>query len=392
MYKSISSCAGKALRFSVILSGILVLIGCSSADNAPPPPNVKVTQVVQRDVTLYEDFVGQTYGYADIAIRARVDGFLEGIFFREGMPVQKGDLLYTIDPQPYDAKVAEAMGRVAEAKTRLVQAKNDLERYRPLAEINAISQKDLDAAEANYGAALAAVDAAEAALQSAKIQRGYTRIYAPISGVIGKSQAKVGDYVGRDPNSVVLNAISRIDTILVEFFLPESKYLELMRYVTVYQDATKRDDEERVPLELIFSDGTVHTEKGRINFLNRQVDANTGSILVQAKFPNSGGLIRPGQFARVRGPVDILKNAMLIPQKSITELQGQYSVFVVNDSSQAAFRSIITGPAVDDMSIVTEGLEPNDQVIYEGLLKARSGQTVSVIQEPFESVNPKNNQ
>ncbi len=387
-----SSLSGMVKSVASLILIALVLFSCGSKTKKIPPPSVNVTPVIQRNITLFEEFVGQTYGYADIAIRARVDGFLEGIHFEEGFPVKKGKLLYTIDPQPFEAKVAEAMGRVAEAKTRLVQAKNDLERYKPLAEINAISQKDLDAAEANYGAAQASVEAAEAALRAARIQLGYTKIYAPIDGIIGKSQAKVGDYVGRDPNSVVLNAVSRIDTILVEFFLPESKYLEIMRYQRVRDEAKGKRRVDRNPLQLILADGTVHDQPGVLNFINRQVDANTGSILVQTKFPNPEGIIRPGQFARIRGAIDEVEGALLVPQKAVTEIQGQYSVFVLNDSSMADFRSIGVGETVDDMWIVEEGLGAGENVIYEGLLKVKSGMPVVPVEKPFISINPKNNE
>ncbi len=373
-------------RLIIILS-VFILASCNkNSQNQIPPPKVIVTDVIQKDVVLKDEFVGQINGYKDIAIRARVDGYLTGIHFEEGFPVKEGQLLYTIDPQPFQAKVAEAMGRVAEAKTRMTQAKNDLERYRPLAEINAVSKKDFDAAEANFGAAKAAVEAAEASLSSANIQLGYTRIKAPISGIIGKSMAKTGDYVGVAPNPVVLNEVSRIDTVLVEFSIPESKYLELMNYDFIKNDSQRRPKDKQQKLELILSDGSIHSEAGRINFINRQVDPTTGTILIQASFFNPRKVLRPGQFAKVRGAVENVPGALLVPQKSVVEVQGNYNVYLVNDSSKAVYRSIEIGRAVDDMWLVKKGLQKSDKVIYEGLMKIRDGVVVNPEERPFVSV------
>jgi len=361
---------------------LFMITGCKDKNSAVlPPPQVQVVEVTQQDIPLMKDFVGQTYGLSDIAIQARVDGFLEGIHFEEGRRVRRGQLLYTIDPEPYQAKLAVAQGQLAEANTQLVKAESDLIRIRPLAEINAVSQSDLDAAIAQRDAAQAGVDAAGANLESANIELGYTRIYSPIDGIIGKTEVYPGDYVGRGINNVVLNEVSRIDTILVNFHLPEEQYLELARTLSVQDPEVIAERRSDQGLILILADGTVYPEKGRIRFVNRQVNATTGTILLQASFPNPDLLIRPGQFAKVRGTVDVIQDGILVPQRCVVELQGNYSVFVVNENDEVEFRSIEVASSYDTgYLIVSSGLDPGDRVVYEGLQKVRSGAKVNPVQ------------
>ena len=360
---------------------LLLISGCKEKSAASlPPPEVQVVEVVQQDIPIMKEFVGQTYGLSDIAIQARVDGFLEGIHFEEGRRVRRGQLLYTIDREPYEAKLAVAQGQLAEANTRLVKAESDLIRIRPLAEINAVSQSDLDAAVAQRDAAQAAVDAAGANLESANIELGYTRIYSPIDGIIGKTEVYPGDYVGRGINNVVLNEVSRIDTILVNFHLPEEQYLELARVAQVQDPDLIRQNRPDRGLTLILADGSVYPEEGRIRFVNRQVNATTGTILLQASFPNSDLLIRPGQFAKVRGTVDIIRGGILVPQRCVVELQGNYSVFVVNENNEVEFRNIEVASSYEtSYLIVSAGLDPGDRVLYEGLQKVKSGTKVNPV-------------
>ncbi len=360
---------------------ILMFAGCKEKSAATlPPPQVQVVEVTQQDIPLMKEFVGQTYGLSDIAIQARVDGFLEGIHFEEGRRVRRGQLLYTIDPEPYQAKLAVAQGQLAEANTQLVKAESDLIRIRPLAEINAVSQSDLDAAVAQRDAAQAAVDAAGANLESAKIELGYTRVYSPIDGIIGKTEVYPGDYVGRGINNVVLNEVSRIDTILVNFHLPEEQYLELARVLQVQDPDLIRQNRPERGLTLILADGSVYPEEGRIRFVNRQVNATTGTIMLQASFPNPDLLIRPGQFAKVRGTVDIIRGGILIPQRCVVELQGNYSVFVVNENNEVEYRNIEVASAYEtSYLIVSSGLDPGDRVLYEGLQKVKSGIKVNPV-------------
>lgn len=273
-----------------------MITGCKEKSAATlPPPNVQVVEVLQQDIPVMEEFVGQTYGLYDIAIQARVDGFLKGIFFDEGRAVKRGQLLYTIETEPYEAKAATAQGVLAEANTQLVKAESDLVRIRPLAEQNAVSQSDLDAANAQRDAALASVDAAKANLESANIELGYTKIFSPVTGVIGKTEVYPGDYVGRGVTNVVLNEVSRIDTILVNFHLPEEKYLEIARFLSEIDPNAIRERRPSRGLTLILSDGSVYPEQGRIRFINCQVNATTGTIMLQASFPNPDFILRPGQ-------------------------------------------------------------------------------------------------
>ncbi len=356
----------------------LMLSACQKpeeAPKAPPPPEVSVFTTRAEDVPIYKTFVGQAYGAKDIAIRARVEGFLKGIHFKEGSRVKAGDLLYIIDSQSFEAQVASKMGNLAEANTMLVKAKRDLDRYRPLAEKNAVSQSDLDGVEAAHEAAQATVEAAQANVRSAEIQLGYTKIYSPISGIIGKTQAKVGDFVGREPNPVILNMVSNTDSVLVEFFLTESQYLGIARHLAEVGklEARKEYDPD---LRLILSDGYLYPHKGTPNFLDREIDPTTGAILVQVSFPNPDNMIRPGQFARVKLKAEDVKDGILIPQRSVSELQGRNRVFVVDDQNKVAERQVKLGPTVDNFWLVLEGLKPGEKVIYEGLQKVRDGATV----------------
>ena len=347
----------------------------AEAPAAPPPPNVSVVETKAQDVPIYLEFVGQTYGLKDIAIRARVEGFLEGIHFQEGGAVKKGDLLYTLESQPFEEKVAARKSNVAEAETMLAKAKGDLDRIRPLAKINAVSQSDLDEAVAAFEAGQSSLDAANATLRAAEIELGYTKIYSPIDGIIGRTQAKVGDFVGRDPNPVILNTVSQVDTILVTFFITETQYLEVARYLS--QAGSKKVQDEGLPLELILIDGSVYKHPGKIDFINREVDTTTGAMLVQASFPNPENLLRPGQFAKVRVKGQVIKNGILIPQRCVMELQGLFNVFVVDSSDVAHTREVTVGPKIGAFWLITDGLKPGERVVYEGLQKIKDGATVN---------------
>lgn len=341
---------------------------------APPPAAVSVIETKAQDVPIYLEFVGETHGLKDIAIRARVEGFLEGIHFKEGSPVKKGDLLYTLESQTYEEKVAAQRSAVAEQKTFLAKAKGDLDRIRPLAEINAVSQSDLDEAVAAYEARLSSVEAARANLRAAKIQLGYTRIHSPIEGIIGKTQAKVGDFVGRDPNPVILNTVSQVETILVTFFITENQYLEVARYLS--EAGKKNVGEEKLNLELILIDGSVYKYPGKVDFVNREVDTTTGAMLVQASFPNPERLLRPGQFTKVRVEGRVVEDGILIPQRCVMEVQGLFNVYVVDGADTAHNREISVGPKIGSDWLIPEGLKPGERVIYEGLQKVKDGAKV----------------
>lgn len=364
----------KILTIGLISCLSFFLFACSEEKKAPPPPpppDVSVIETKAQDISLYQEFVGQTSGFKDIAIRARLEGFLEGLHFQEGSAVKKGDLLYTLESQPFEEKVAARMSAVAEVETMLAKAKGDLERIKPLAKINAVSKSDLDAAVAAYEANLSSLEAAKATLRSAEIELGYTKITSPIDGIIGRTKAKVGDFVGKDPNPVILNTVSRVDTILVDFFITESQYLKIAPHLERLEAAQETD--MKAEFDLILVDGSVYGHKGRPDFIDREVDTTTGAMLVQASFPNPEKILRPGQFAKVRVKGQVIENAILIPQRCVMEIQGLFNVFVVDSGNKVETREIKVGAKVGSLWQITEGLEPGERVIFEGLQKVRDG-------------------
>lgn len=370
----------KGLLIKILSVLCMLFLSCDTVmeeQKAPPsPPKVTVIETRAEEVNIYQDFVGQVYGFKDIAIRARVEGFLEGIHFKEGSPVKKGKLLYTLESQPFEADVAAKMSMVAEAKTGLAYAESDLSRIRPLAEENAVSKSDLDAAVARHDASIASLKAAQANLKAAKIQLSYTKIYSPIDGIIGKTQAKVGDFVGKNPNPVILNTVSNIDTVLVEFFITESQYLELFKLIRDIEQGSEAK-RRRSGLGLLLADGTVYAHRGKTDFVDREVDPTTGALLVQASFPNPEGMLRPGLFAKVVANTDTIENGILIPQRCVTELQGLYSVMVVGEGHKIERREVTVGPRIDDSWLIVEGLQAGEKVVYEGLQLVRDGVEVN---------------
>lgn len=355
-----------------------------------PPQEIPFVQAVQEDVPVYEELVGQIYGLKDIPIRARVDGFLEKISFEEGTQVKKGQLLYSIDPDPYLAQVASQQSKVAQAETMMVNADNELDRYKPLAEINAVSQSDLDGAQATFDASVSSLNAAQANLKQANIKLSYTRITSPIDGLIGKTEAREGEYVGKDPNPVILNTVSRIDTVRVQFSISESKYLELAREYQrnrTIEEVNRDIHEGKVEpfVQLILSDGSVYDTKGSIDFVNAQINANTGSLLIQASFPNPTQLLRPGLYAKVRLQLSVAKDAIVIPQRCLIELQGQYSVMTIDADNTIKPSAVVLGPKMGDMVIVETGLNHGDRVVIDALQKVKPGMPVVPVASDFKS-------
>ncbi|MCF6360199.1 MAG: efflux RND transporter periplasmic adaptor subunit [Cyclobacteriaceae bacterium] len=350
------------------------------------PQQIQVVEVIQKDVPIYSEFVGQAYGLYDIPIRARVEGFLEGIHFSEGQGVKKGQLLYVIDAQPFIAEVASQQSKVAEAKTILVNASAELNRYKPLAERNAVSQSDLDAAQATYDAAQASVEAAKANMRMSQINLSYTRMKSPIKGVIGKTEAKIGEFVGREPNPVILNTVSRIDTIRVQFFLTEGQYLQLAKeYGKELKKPENSNPEEKVIVNLILADGENYAYSGVIDFIDRSVDSSTGSLLVQASFPNPKRLLRPGMYTKVKVAIELVKNALLVPQRCVQELQGQYSVYIVNANNIIEAKQLKIKAKIGDYYIIDEGIKAGEKIVLEGLQKVGSGMEVSPKVIEFQS-------
>ncbi|MBG7629109.1 MAG: efflux RND transporter periplasmic adaptor subunit, partial [Bacteroidetes bacterium] len=308
-----------------------------------------------------------------------------GIHFTEGTRVRKGDLLYTIDPEPFNAAIAGQKSKVAAAQTRYLNSESYLARVKPLAEMDAVSKSDLDFAKADRDASLAGRKAEEASLKMAEINLSYTQIKAPISGFVGKTEARVGDFVGRSPNVVILNTISKVENVRVQFFINETNYLTLAKE---YQKKYGGEIEERVDkveIELVLTDGTIHPHNGKVDFINREIDASTGAILIQASFPNPDLILKPGQYARVKIKSKDEDGALLIPQRVVTELQGEYSVFVVNTENKIESRRIQIGDKYNDYFIVKEGLKTGDHIVLEGLQKVRSGMVVIPVVTTFES-------
>lgn len=361
---------------------LALLSGCES--KTPPPATVMevpVVTVATRDVSIPLDIIGETIGSTDVTIRARVDGFLDGIHFKEGTFVDKGALLYTIDPQPFQAKVAQANAMLAQARTSLVKTKSDLDRIRPLAEMNAVSKLDLDAAVANYEAAKSYVEAASAQVKLAQLELGYTRIHAPERGLIGLSEAEVGDFVSQRNNGGLLNVISRTDPIAVRVSITERGYLNAARRLADQQQGsaaaigTIATAKER-PLSLILADGSLYEERGVPTKVDRNIDPTTGALTIEAEFPNPKGLLRPGMFARIRFDADQIKGAILLPQRAVSELQSVHRVFVIKPDDTVEVRQVQVGQRLGSDWVIESGLQAGERVAVGGLLRMRPGMTV----------------
>lgn len=406
------------LLFVLLLAGV----ACSKKDaaklNAPiPPPTVIVEQIDQKTVPLYSEYVGQTKADDTVELRARVEGILEKVYFKEGSAVRKGELLFTIDKRSYVAAQQSAKAALAKAESDLAQAQQrtdvisaqaalvdaeatysktqqDLARIRPLAAQKAVTEIELDAAvaadksaKANVDAkqanltnitasvsytiqrAAAEVSAAKARLTQADLDLSYCDIYSPINGIIGFQQVDVGNLVGRG-DATLLATVSLSNPVLVDFNLSEVEYLKLVNR----ENPGKNTGNAR--FQLILSDESVHPEPGTFKVLDRTVDPTTGTMKVQASFPNPGSYLRPGQFARVRVAVSEVDNAILVPEKAIQELQGAKTVMVVDAQNKVQVRTLRLGDKSENYYIVLDGLQPGERVIVEGMQKARPGSEV----------------
>jgi len=366
-----------------LLPAMFGLASCEREGGATAAPllEVIVATAERRDVPLSIEMVGSLRGTQDVPIRTRVEGFLESMEFQEGTYVKKGDLLYTVDPQPFAAKLVEAQSQLAGAQTGLAKATADLARIRPLAEMKAVSEQDLDGAIAQEAAARAGVQASEAAVELAGIELGYTRIHAPIDGLIGLSQAKPGEFVGREPNPVVLATLSDIDPIHTRFSISEREYLVLARTFLAEGKAQVRVkdnglDERPADLTLILADGSVHPHKGKVVAASQAIDADTGTYTVEASFPNPDRILLPGQFARVRALYQVLEDVVVIPRQAVSEIQGLFRVYTVDAAGTVAVRDVELGPETGHDVVIESGIEAGARVIVEGLQRVRPGMTV----------------
>lgn len=395
-----------------------VSVGCSSstqAARAPEPPAVEVVQVEQRDVPIYSEWIGTLDGFVNADIKAQVSGYLQRQDYTEGSFVKKGQLLFEIDPGPFQAaldqargQLAQANGQVASAKAQLTQTEAqlavaqanqvrtqlDVDRYIPLAKQQAITQQDLDnatqnnvaakaqvqvakaqieTAKAQIQAAVATVQSATATVENAQLNLGFTRLTSPIDGIAGQAQQQVGALV--NPSSGPVTTVSTVEPIKVYFTVSEQEYLDFhRRYAT---EASVEAERSKLRFDLTLSDGTVYPRPGSFYFADRQVNQGTGAIRVAALFPNPGNILRPGQYGRIRTSIRTKEGALLIPQRAVTEMQGAYQVAVVGAENRIAIRTVKTGDRVGAKWIIDEGLKPGERVVAEGVQKVRPGSPVN---------------
>jgi membrane fusion protein (multidrug efflux system) len=361
----------RSMLVAVAMAATLDMACEKPAALVAPPPEVYVTAVVQQDVPVYLDLVGQTEGFQDVDIRARIEGFLDSVEFREGSFVRKGDLLYLIDPKPLAAALAQANADLATAKARLEKANNDVARYTPLVAKQAVSQKELDDARALQDAARSQVEAGQAVVAKAALDLGYARITSPIDGLVGSTQVKPGSLVGRG-ESTLLTTVSKMDPIIMRVGVTEADYLRLVKRDPSRTSASPRAE----GIALTLADGTVYPQTGRLGPVERAVNASTGTLGMQIYFPNPQFVLRPGQYGRARALVDTKANALLVPQRAVQELQSIYSVAVVGADNKVAFRNVKVGPRVESLWVIDEGLKPGEQVVAEGLQALSDGMTV----------------
>jgi membrane fusion protein, multidrug efflux system len=374
--KKVSDTARRA-AFGIAIAAFT--IGCTEPPPAapPPPPEVLVADVIQRDVPVYLELVGQTLGFQDVEIRARVEGYLTNMSFQEGSLVRKGDLLYEIDRLPLEATVAQAKADQATAEARLAKANNDVARYRPLVAKQAVSQRELDDAVAEQDAAKSQVDAARAAVDTATLDLSYTRITAPISGLIGATLVKAGNLVGRG-ESTLLTTISQIDPALFRVGVTEADYLRIARR----NIDGKGQGGPQSGIRLTLADGTVYSHTGKVSVVDRAVDPTTGTLGIQVLFPNPELLLRPGQYGRARALLDNKPGALLVQQRAVQEMQNLYSVAIVDGSGKVAFKNVKVGPRVESLWVIEEGLTASDKVVVEGLQRIQDGMTVTAKPAP----------
>ena len=366
-----------------LIAASLALGLAACAKPAPPaaqPPEVQVAEVVQRDTPIYIELVGATLGSEDIEIRPRVEGYLVSINFTEGSFVRKGDLLYKIDAQPFEAALAESKADLETANARLDKARNDVNRLLPLVKERAVSQQELDNALSAREAAQSQVAAFQAKLAKAKLDLAYTTILSPTDGIIGTTKQKVGSLVSRG-DAGLLNTVSQVDPILFRCAIAEAEYLKLARRGALRNQALQK----RYGVELILADGTVHPHKGKLDAVERAVDPTTGTLTGQFSFPNPERILRPSQYGRARFVIDVKENAVLIPQRAVQEIQGLNSVMVVKPDTTVEQRMIKAGERVEDLWIVDSGVKPGEKVIVEGIQKVQPGVKVAARPENIKT-------
>lgn len=357
---------------------LLVFAACGGdgAKAGPSAVDVVVAPVQVRDVPIVQEWAAQTFGANDIEIRARVKGFLTAKSYKEGSVVRRGDLLFQIDPQEYQTAVAQARANLSAAQAALSKATADVSRLRPLVERNAVSRQDLDHAVAEQQGAEGQVAAARAAVNTAQLNLGYTKVTSPITGLAGVAQADVGSLVG-SPGPTLLTTVSQVDTVKVKFRISEQEYLTLRRAMG---DTVSTSVRRPARLELVLSDGSVYDHKGQVVTVDRNIDPATGTLGIEAMFPNPTGFLRPGQFGRIRAPVTTRTGAVLVPQRAVRELQGTFSVGVLKPDSTVEIRPVKAGARVGSDWVIDTGLVAGAVIVVEGMQKVRPGVKVHATQ------------
>jgi membrane fusion protein, multidrug efflux system len=361
---------------------LLVCIGCENSEPPKPrPPDVDVVQVEQKDVPIWKDWIGTLDGLVNAQIKPQVTGYLVRQTYKDGAFVKRDQLLFEIDPRTFQAAVDQAKGQLASAEGQLAQAEanqikaqNDVNRYTPLAKEQAIPQQDLDnamqankAAIAQVAAAKAQVEAAKAQVASAQLNLGFTKVLSLIDGIAGIAQAQIGDLVTQ---STPLTTVSTVDPIKIYFPISEREYLD---YVKEHPDEDKR----HLRLQMVLANGSVYPHPGQTTLVDRQVDVKTGTLRVQGVFPNPGNVLRPGEYAHIRTIIATRKGALVVPQKAVSELQGNYQVAVVGSDNKVQIRPVKVGERIGTEWIIAQGLKPGERVVAEGIQKVRGGMAVN---------------
>ena len=386
MVKSKYTCPKSLRQITRVWLVIFLLLvgGCGSQEPTAtskklPPPTVVVETLTPKTVPIYQEYVARTEARQTVEIRARVEGFLEKVFFKEGSVVKAGQLLFLIDQRPYKAALQDANGSLAQARAAMEKAQKDVDRLRPLVAADAAPQQDLDKAVAESLYSRAAIEKGKAAVVKADLDLKFTKIHSPITGIIGKEEVTVGNLVVKD--KTLLTTISSWDPMRVVFSISESDYLLLAkRYLQGKKTAPAPDQE---PFALIMADNSLYPYKGKVSFVDRALDLTTGTLKIYVSFPNPNQLLRPGLFGRIRVELEEKPNALLVPQRAVQELQGLKTVLVVGQDNKVAVRTITLGDRYQDFFIVTHGLKPGERVVVEGLQKAIPGQKVTPTEQPL---------
>jgi RND family efflux transporter MFP subunit len=375
---------------SLVSLALVAATGCSKSTKAAPPQSidVDVVEVEQRDLPIYSKWVGTLDGSVNADVKAEVTGYLLKQEYKEGSFVRKGQLLFQIDPRPFQASLDQSKAQLEQARAQLMTAEAnqrksqlDVERYTPLAQDQAATQQDLDNAiqtnlanKATIETCKASIKAAEASVETAQINLKFTSLVSPIDGIAGLAQNQVGDLVSAS-SSAPITTVSTINPIKVYFTPSEQEYLAFAREHPT--DASREQHNRKTPIELTLADGTTYSYKGSIEFANRQVDQNTGTIRIAALFPNPENILRPGGYGQVRAVVKTEIGALLVPQRAVTDLQGSYQIAVVDTDNKVSIRSVKVGERVDNMWVVAEGLKPGERVVAEGVQKVAAGARVN---------------